>query len=326
VKPPVLCAAVLGLGLACPPLSAQDATPGGVTVTVAVSADTIALGDRLELLVTVLAPPGRVALFPDTLPATTHFESLAPVVARTRERDDGSTEITLTYPLIAFGIGLTTTPAFEISLGPDPSSGGTAATGRTRFTIAGQRVWVASVLLLEDIAQGLEPRPADDVVGGDWNLPAVLLTLGFTALIGAVVTVGARDLLEARTSADRTVQTPLDPLEAARLEALGELDRLDAHDWHREGRIVDFYDRSSAAIRGYVEHLHPSWNRSYTSSELMRGLEAARSGDAAPDLLREMRMAEAVKFGHTRPTATAAEVHWRTLRDWVASRVPELSP
>ena len=43
------------------------------------------------------------------------------------------------------------------------------AAALTSYHVPSQRVWGTSVVLLENIAQGLAPRPADDVVGSNWN-------------------------------------------------------------------------------------------------------------------------------------------------------------
>ena len=102
---------------------------------------------------------------------------------------------------------------------------------------------------------------------------------------------------------------------AAQQQALDELLRLG---FHTKGRVDEFYRRSSGAVRGYVEQLSPTWGPAHTSTELMHDLEEEAGGDAAPDLLREMEIAEFVKFGRLRPDAPSAETHWGTLRDWVA--------
>ncbi len=103
-------------------------------------------------------------------------------------------------------------------------------------------------------------------------------------------------------------------------KALDELDRILALGLHTEGRTDEFYGRSSAVVRTFVEAFEAEWRSSLTSSELMGRLEASTNGSAS-ELYASMRAAEIVTFGLRRPDASTAEGHWRDLRTWVhASR------
>ena len=83
-------------------------------------------------------------------------------------------------------------------------------------------------------------------------------------------------------------------------------------------------------VREYVEHFDIAWNRSWTSTELMRGL-SGEAGWPDPEALgRAMRRAEVAKFAGAvgelvgaegaavRTEAEAsAERDWRAMRGWV---------
>ena len=316
------------------------ADPGTDPVlTVELSADTVGIGDVFELRIGFELSPGQIAYVPDSLESTNGFESLRPVEWSVERAADGASVVSLTYPLIAFRFGLVTIPEFAILTGRAASAGesgaptGTEAIGSwhtiedqpelvaslTSLPVPSRRVRVTSVLLLEDISRGLVPRPADDVVGSSWHWAALLSALAFTAFLAGVLSLAGRDWLAARRSTGVDAAAPgLDPVEAARLAALAELDRLLVLRLHQEGRVDEFYTRSSSAVRGYVEHLDATWGPAYTSTELMGSLEERANGKSAPALLEAMHVAEVVKFGRLRPDSRAAEAHWKALRGWVA--------
>lgn len=199
---------------------------------------------------------------------------------------------------------------------------------RDRLVIAGRRVFVASPVLLDDIARGLEPRPPADVVGSSWNVPVVLGASLLSLLLLGVMTVQAREWLAARATAAIQVETPPETPEDWRERALAELDRVRARGHHRAGRLRDFYEGAGDVVREYVAHFDPAWDRSRTSTELMRDLSAA-SGWPDPDALaRAMGRGEVAKFaapaaarkdaaGVREGAAAAVERDWATMRAWV---------
>jgi hypothetical protein len=188
----------------------------------------------------------------------------------------------------------------------------------TRMLVPDQRVWVASVLLLEDIAAGLEPRPAADVVGSSWDWVTVSALFFVTTLLAGVATTLVRRSLAGRRAAREAAASEAARSERSRLqEALDELDLLFGLGLHSDGMMKEFYQRSSGVVRTYVESLNGAWGPSLTSTELMDELKQERNGGAAPDLLSAMKSAEVVKFGRLRPDREAAELHWGALREWV---------
>ena len=202
-----------------------------------------------------------------------------------------------------------------------PEASGAAGRPQDRLVVAGRRVFVTSPILLDDIAQGLQPSPPADVVGSSWNVPAVLGASLLSLLLLGVGTVQAREWLAARAAAVVRVEAPPETPEMWRERALGELDRLLARGHHRAGRLRDFYEAAGDVVRGYVAHFDPAWSRSRTSTELMRDLSAMPGWPAAEALARAMERGEVAKFaaaaGAREDAAATAERDWGTMRAWV---------
>ena len=199
-----------------------------------------------------------------------------------------------------------------------------------RLVVAGRPVFVTSPILLDDIAQGLRPRPPADVVGSSWHVPAVLGASLLSLMLLGVVTVQAREWLAARAAAAVQVEAPPETPDEWRDRALAELDRVLARGHHRAGRLRDFYEGAGDVVRAYVAHFDPAWNRSRTSTELMRDLSAAPGWPDPEALGRAMERGEVAKFaadadaddgatGVREGAATRAERDWRTIRAWVVA-------
>ncbi len=202
-----------------------------------------------------------------------------------------------------------------------PEASGADERPRDRLVVAGRRVFVASPILLDDIAQGLQPSPPADVVGSSWHVPAVLGASLLSLLLLGVGTVQAREWLAARAAAVVRVEAPPETPEMWRERALGELDRLLARGHHRAGRLRDFYEGAGDVVREYVAHFDPAWSRSRTSTELMRDLSAGAGWPDAEALARAMGRGEVAKFaasaGAREDAAATAEGDWGTMRAWV---------
>ena len=248
--------------------------------------------------------------------------------------------LTLTYPLIAFRVGLAPIPGLDVFIGRAADVGGERLPGGsvvgswrdietgtvvsaslTRAAIPRREVWVSSIIVLEDIASGLEPRPPADVLGPGWNRLAFATMLGLSVLLLVIARSVALSLLPDRQREEALASAPPPDSDLVRWQkALDELDRILALGLHTEGRTDEFYSRSSAVVRTFVEAFDAEWRSSLTSSELMGRLEASTNGSAS-ELYASMRAAEIVKFGLLRPDASTAEGHWGDLRTWVhASR------
>lgn len=318
------------------PASTQQDADGTVSVDgIGLSADTVGIGDLIDLSFVVELPAGIVAFLPDSLD-TSAFESFEPVRWSSDPQDDGGARLTVTYPLIAFQVGGIAVPDFPIFVARAReaqaagfSSEGDvvgswsafraepAATPSARMLrIPPQPLWVVSVLEIEDASNGVQPRPIADVVGGARHWPATILLVIFGALSAGILFSSGRAIWIGIR--DRPVPPP-DP----RLTALAAFDDLIAEGSHRGGDVRAFYTRASDITRRFVEVLEDAWGPAHTSTELMSDLEAARRREgfsSTPEvepLTSVMEHAERVKFGGDRPDADEAEQEVDTVRGWI---------
>jgi hypothetical protein len=313
--------------------SAQTPPSAGAAgvVDYGLSADTIGFGDRFELRIALQVPAGQTAHLPSLIRGNDGFEGLPVGEPPVEPLPGGARAVTVHYPLIPYRVGLVTipelAPAFVLSPADsgdvavafyDPSDGPPSAPFASTLLVPRQEVWVESVLLADDITEGLVPRPPDDVVGPSWHAPALFSAVAFGTLLLGVLFVSSKDWLEARSRADSRVGKHVDPIAAARQRALDELDRLLVSDLPGSD-TAGFYERTSAAVRRYVEHFDVAWGPADTSTELMDRLEAQQDPGAVRGLTDDMHVAEVVKFGRLRPDVESAERHCRGLRAWVAS-------
>jgi len=317
------------------PAQVAPGVPVIMDAVVSLSTDTVGQGDVFHLSVGLPVPPGSAVYFPDTVPLVFSVESFRPVTWSVGQGAQGM-ELTLTYPLIAFRVGLAPVSGLDVYIGPaagvrgerlpdgsvvgswtDVESGSVPRARLTRAAVARQDIWVSSAIELVDITDGLDPRPPADVLGADWNRPSVAAILVLSVLLLAVAASVARELRPDLAEAIPPEVAPqMDSASVRWQKALDELDRILALGLHREGRTDEFYRLSSGVVRTFVEDFEEEWRSSLTSSELMRRLEARTNG-SAPELFTSMRAAEVVKFGRLRPDASIAEGHWRALKSWV---------
>jgi len=330
-----MCALLLG-ALFLPRATVAQELARATVDRVALSADTIGIGDRFDLTVELTIPAGTVVYLPDSIQSAA-FESVEAYRWERADSPDGVV-VRVTYPLIAFQVGTITTPDFEafVALGDVSVAAGGSAPGdvvgewsvlaEDPSAYAGSRMlglpsrslWVGSVLLLDEITEGLAPRPPADVSGGNRNWIATMGLLLFGSLFLVMSMTMCRDWLAARS---RKEVPPPDP----KSEALLALDALRGDHLLDEGRIRTFFERSSDIVRGYVEQYDAAWSRSRTSTELMGGLRSRVEGAADP-LAAEMDQAEAVKFGGARPDPDRSRQHLDTVRAWVAGSEPPVEP
>jgi hypothetical protein len=319
---------LLALGIAARPVGAQSAT----ALAVSLSADTIPMGELFDLRVGISVPPNSVVYFPDTLAATVNVESADPVrtEAEAEASSDGGARLTLTYPMMAFGVGTLPVPGFDVMIVPRGTGaeggalpGGSvigawsdapSRIGPALTRIPRQAVWVVPVFTPQDLVTGIEPRPPNDVFGGAWHWPSLALLLVFSSGLAVTLVSTTRDWL-AHSDAGVAHEDPT--LEVLRQRALGRLDDLLDEGLHAEGQLLEFYTQSTGIVRSYVEAMDAEWASSLTSSELIGRLLTRSGEDAAGHLPQELGTAEVVKFGRLEPGREGAETHWRALKDWV---------
>lgn len=314
------------------------AQEGGSIVSVSgirLSGDTVGIGDLVDLSFVVDMAPGTIMFMPDSLDSS-DFESFEPVRWISEPGPGETVRLTVTYPLMAFQVGGIAVPEFPIFAARASEAQGVgfanegdfvgswsafrAEPGRTpsarMLMIPAQPLWVASVLEIEDASNGVQPRPAADVVGGRRQWPATILaTLFGLVFLSALFTSVHTAWIAIR---DRPLPPP-DP----RTAALTALDALLEEGLHRGDDIRSFYTRASDITRRFVEAFDQRWGPARTSTELMSDLESAVQRpdfipipDVAP-LTDVMEHAEEVKFGGERPNAEDAERELSAVRGWV---------
>jgi hypothetical protein len=317
------------------PVAAQDAP-----LAAELSDDSVGMAEVFELRVRVDVPPGTVVYFPDTIDTAADIESFAPVEWREERATNGTTQLVLAYPVIPFGTGVVHIPELEVILAPTQpdfpgedfegselrgaSFVGRWEDGRRRFGAGTRRtyatgptVWVDPVQTDAELAEGAMPKGPDDVMGFGWSWPTVVLIALFSSVIVAAGVATTRDWLGRRVAASTPAPDRLAP-DAARREALAEIDRLiGAGPWAGEHER-DLYTSTSAVVRRYASRLDPAWGKQLTGSELMSVFRAARP--KAAGLVAEMTLAERMKFGRFRSGPAVADAHLRTLHAWLTDQ------
>ena len=324
------------LALACTITAPTGLTAQSPTISAELTADSVEKAEIFELIVHVDVPPGSAVYFPDTVAASPNVESFESV--EWRAELDGSREgaaVTLRYPLIPFGEGTIQVAGVDVIIAPAASAGdgaGDEIPGDSRIGSWEQApgpssriqrlrseelsVWVAPVQTEEELAQGAMPRGPDDVIGFGWSWPNVVLIGLFTSALAAAGATTTKDWI-ARRRSNAPIATAVTTAEAARLAALGEIDRLLAGGPFGGDEERDLYQASSDVIRRYVERLDPTWGPELTSTELMGRLGEVDS--ASSTVARELRTAERVKFGRARTGESAVRSYLQTLRSWLSA-------
>ncbi len=322
----------VGAALSFLPHHAEGQAPRVAVVASTVSADTVEIGDVFVLEVTLRVAEGSTAFLPDSI-VSGGFEPFAPVEWSAEAEEAGTTLIRARYALIAFDVGDILIPDFEVYAASSRESrvAGAAVDDGTvgeyevfvervasiptarLASVAPHRVHVGSVIVLDEAAGTIAPRPPADVWGGNRDWLTTLLAVGFGIVL---ISVGSQVAREWRTTQELAA-VQVDP----RDEALAALDSLASTAPHREGRVRDFFEASSSIVRRYVESFDARWSPARTATELMESLsEAERPRQAATaELQREMVVAEEVKFAGTNPTLEDADSHLEELRRWITS-------
>lgn len=305
---------------------------------VVLSADTVEIGDRVDLRFTLVVPDDAVAFFPDSLPSGP-VESVRPVEWSVVDTAGGAIRLSVVYPLIVFEAGSPRTPELDVFVAPAPEStaAGLSSPGdrvgawstfrdapsvvpsARLLSVPSRGLHVASVLALDDVTTQITPRPPADVSGGSRNWASTTLIAVFGLLLLGLTTISAREWIEARGA------TPPVPPPSERERALAALDELRDEGLHRRGRTRELYAAWSDIVRRYVESFTEEWGPAWTSTELIGDLQGRRRGLAleralsADAVAGEMRVAEEVKFGGLRPDPDTAEAHLQRVREWIAS-------
>ncbi|MBI4521569.1 MAG: hypothetical protein HY701_12085 [Gemmatimonadetes bacterium] len=348
----VLAVAPLLLSLAVPQdPSPADTLPGHVVLTGAtLSTRDVQLGEPFELAIVARIPPGHIVYFPDTLETRNGIESAAAARWTAEPIGGDSAELTIVYALRSFvggalalpepqivlhrplgGRGLTAEAAGGVAPRAEPAvEAASVQVGRwadvatlepgrfTRRMIVPASVRVGPVLPLERPREGFSPRPAADVVGGDWS-PPVLGLLGFVALIVLGTTGLAAQWTAARIRPWLTARRPeVAPRpQSPRDRALADLDAILAEGLQRSGRLDELYTRGAHAVRRYLAVVEAGCTPALTDRELIAHLLGVAGASRIAALGGVLLRAEVVRFGVHRPDPREAEADVTRLRDWV---------
>ncbi|MFO7260449.1 MAG: hypothetical protein DIU52_004800 [bacterium] len=272
-------------------------------VRVAVTPDTVTVGDVFHAAIRVEVPPGFRLEPPDSLPVSGDVENAGRRIGRSEPIEGGGERVTLAYPLTAWRPGPVELPALALRLvGP----GEEAQTLNVRLPAA----VVRSVLPAD--TTGVEPRPLKDVLGADRVLWPLLLALALALLAAAALSHWLR---RRRAVSEPALAAGLPPRE----RALAALDRARRLGLLEAGEVKAFYTLIADAVREYLEAVEPRWGRDLTTSELLALLAGEMDESQRERLGEVLHAADLVKFARRRPDASVAIAEWQAARDWVAS-------
>lgn len=256
----------------------------GLAFRVEVSADSVSLGDPVELRMRAVVPSGARPIFPgggradgDSIGPWRILERGNPV----RREQGGWQEVTQTVKFSVYRLG---------SLGPDTLRlGGTLAGGDSiRLLYAVDPVRVIEQIHPGEGADASKARDIQDVVAtGPRRWPYFVAAGG---LMLALVIAGLRWLRRRRRAAATFVpQAPPGPTPEEEFESA--IERLLASGLLEQGLVREFYYEVSRAVRLYLERVHGLPLLESTSTEvaalLNPRLRAAHERDALVAWLRE---------------------------------------
>lgn len=280
---------------------AQPADSLAISVSAAVSADTVTVGDRFTSLLAVRHAPGVRVSFEGFPPGDT-LQLVDPV--RPLRVDGAST--TVAYPLAAWVAGAPIRQVVRIVA--TDSSG-----ARRSYRVALRLPVVRSVLPAEGEVVPRPPKPLFPAGAADYRWLWWLV-----AVFAASLAAGA--LLWRRFRRPRHAALP-DP----RSEALAALDSLAGPRAGDAAAVAAHYTAVVRALRRYLARSRPMLGEDLTTAELL-----ARAGDAEPDrglpaLASLLARADPVKFAGAPATPDDAREFRGAVREWIAADAPAAS-
>ncbi|MCC6928634.1 MAG: hypothetical protein IT359_06535 [Gemmatimonadaceae bacterium] len=284
---------------------ATGADARGIARGVAVSPDTVTVGDPFRVIVRIRAPRGSTLEFPHAPDSGTGVEALDPV-AVVPSADTSVTEQTATYRLAAWDVGMRPIRLADVVVRD--------SLGERRVAVGGDVSVFVSSVLPADTAQRV-PRPARALYEFAppwwWWAIVALVALGVLWLVW-------RLWRRRRRAAPVAVTTPLQDAEAAfaRVEAMALL-----ASGERSLHVALMAD----VMRSYLERVLPAATPSLTSSEV---LVALRSDARLPmsRLSRLLQDVDLVKFAAYAVDAARADVIGREARSMVVAVDAALAP
>ncbi|HSL71487.1 MAG TPA: DUF4381 family protein [Longimicrobiales bacterium] len=270
---------------------------------IALTSDTVRVGDVFGLGVQVEVPRGGELLVPDTLALSGDIENAARKRVRIDTLPSGNLRYLVTYPIAAWRPGAIELPSFSAIV--------QAAGAQREVQIAPPPVTVASVLPAD--TAGIQPKPLRDVWGANrlwW--PLVLLALLILAILAALIWWWRR-----RRRRVQAEPIALVPEILPRDWVLRELDRVAAARYIERNELRPFYIDVAHVLREYAARLDSGWSSDLTTTELaaILGATGARTGQ----LMQVLSRADLVKFARHQPAADEARADLQAARDWATA-------
>jgi hypothetical protein len=300
-------------------------------VAFTVDPQTPEFGEVFDLQLTIRIAPGVVAFLPDTLVSATASVSAGLGEWSEIAGPGDSVDVRASYPVMGFLNGRVDLPSLELWIRrvTDPEMSGLrpasdlgdalldSAEGVQRTLIPVGAVQIAPLREMAEAGDALFPRPPADVLGGQWSI-WLLSAIGVTIIASTVLAW----FLFLRWKPAKSATKGHVQVRSPRDEALHELDRIRELGWHTEGRFVEFYEGSTAVLRGFSAQYEQEWGIALTSNELLAKLRERWGPSSVEVLASAVSIAEWVKFGRYRPEIDVAEGHWMMIRDWIMG-IPE---
>lgn len=297
-------AAVAMAGLGARRAGAQPAGAGAaegprIRSGIAITPDTVTVGDPFVIEVRVAAPAGATVAFPAAPDSTGAVDLLDPKRETAGRSADGGVDVTATYRAAAWDVG-----AVAVGLGDVVVRVGGV---ERRVPLGALRVNVRSVLPADSTKR--TPKPVRDPVpdAGLWWLGLA------AAAVGAVALVALLAWLASRWWRRRARPAAGDAAYGEAMAAFARLDRLGLVDAGEGGRHVAL---AVDIARDYLAARRPAADRSHTTAEL---LAAVRDDPEVPAdrLAALLGVGDLVKFAGVSPGAAPAREAAQEARDVV---------
>ncbi len=278
------------------------------SVDARVDRDSITVGDRVTLTLTVHYGLGERPIWPEAPEAFQPFELIerrAVLVQDTLGRVRASAE----YVLTAFELGSLEVPALDVGIRTPQGTDRFVRTPPVTLTVA-----------------SVQPDSVDIV---DIKAPLALarnwwLLLPWVAVTGALLVAGLwayRRYGRREVSDAQAASLPPRPPELVAYEAL---DRLQSSDLLERGDLKQFFSDLSGIIRVYLDGRFRVDAMEMTSHDVLRELASRRVGGAALDRFRQFfETCDLVKFAKSRPALVACRAMVSLARGLVEETTPK---
>lgn len=300
---------VLALALAL--VAAQTPTTAdGVRVVAQLNPDSVRIGQRVTLTLTVSeVPAGAEVIFPE-LPDTGALSSLGPP-ARSPSAAPTAGVWRARYELAAWSLGDLPIPAAAVRV--------LSGESERRIPFPDLTIHVVSILPAAG-DDTLTWKPAAGVVGSNWSLQEKLA--GAALALALLLTAAA--YLRRRSAVP---PVPVPEARPPRERALVAIDALEESGMVEAGEFKAFYSALSQVVRAFLAETDPSWGLDLTTLELVAAV--SRDGVKPAELAALSALlggADMAKFARWRPKPADAKRALAEARRWLESfervRVP----